>query len=89
LSLRLAMNYRGKYFDEIEDPEDPSQDRYVDDELRLDFTSEYRITDNWTAIFNVSNITDEVFYAYLGNRDFANQYDEFGRSYELGLRFRY
>jgi TonB-dependent receptor len=89
LSMRLAANYRGKYFDEIEDPEDPSQDRYVDEELRVDFTSEYRFTDNWTAIFNVSNITDEVFYAYLGDPDFSNQYDEFGRTYEFGLRFRY
>jgi len=89
LSLRLAANYRGRYFDEIEDPEDPSQDRYVDDELRVDFTSEYRFSEHWTAIFNVSNLTNEVFYAYLGNRDFSNQYDEFGRVYELGLRFRY
>lgn len=89
LSMRLAANYRGKYFDEIEDPEDPTQDRYVEDEVRVDFTSEYQITENWNAIFNVSNITDEVFYAYLGDPDFSNQYDEFGRTYEFGLRFRY
>ncbi|WP_376693025.1 TonB-dependent receptor [Wenzhouxiangella sp. EGI_FJ10409] len=89
MSLRLAANYRGEYFDEIEDPEDPSQDRYVDDELRVDFTSEYQFSDNWTAIFNVSNLTDEVFYAYLGDRRYANQYDEFGRTYEFGLRFQY
>jgi TonB-dependent receptor len=89
LSLRLAANYRGEYFDEIEDPEDPTQDRYVDAETRVDFTSEYRFTDNWTAIFNVSNITDEVFYAYLGDPAYSNQYDQFGRTYEFGLRFRY
>ncbi len=89
LTMRLAANYRGKYFDEIEDPEDPTQDRYVEDEVRVDFTSEYQITENWNAIFNVSNITDEVFYAYLGDPDFSNQYDEFGRTYEFGLRFRY
>lgn len=89
LSLRLAANYRGEYFDEIEDPEDPSQDRFVDDELRVDFTSEYQFTPHWKAIFNVSNLTDEPFYAYLGDRDFANQYDEFGRTYEFGLRFQY
>jgi TonB-dependent receptor len=89
LSLRLAANYRGEYFDEIEDPEDPTQDRYVHSETRVDFTSEYRFTDNWTAILNVSNITDEVFYAYLGDPAYSNQYDEFGRTYEFGLRFRY
>ncbi len=89
LSMRLAANYRGKYFEEFEDPEDPTQDRYVDDEVRVDFTSEYEFAENWKAIFNVSNITDEVFYAYLGDPDFSNQYDEFGRTYEFGLRFRY
>lgn len=89
LSLRLAANYRGEYFDEIEDPEDPSQDRFVDDELRIDFTSEYQFTPHWKAVFNVSNLTNEPFYAYLGDRDFANQYDEFGRTYEFGLRFQY
>jgi len=89
LELRLAANYRGEYFDEIEDPEDPTQDRFVDSELRVDLTSKYWFTDNWSAIFNISNLTDEVFYAYLGDPDFANQYDQFGRTYEFGLRFNY
>lgn len=89
LSMRIAANHRGRYFDGVEDPEDPSQDRYVDDEVRVDFTSRYTFLTHWTAIFNVSNITDEVFYAYLGDRAFSAQYDEFGRSFEFGLRYQF
>ena len=88
LSLRLALNHRGEFLDEIEDPEDPSQDRIASSETRLDFTSEYQITKNVAALFNVSNITDEPFYAFLGDEDFANQFDEFGRTWEFGIRLR-
>lgn len=86
VSLRLAANYRGKYFDEAEDPEDPLQDRYVDDELRLDFTSKYTFNDQVTLMFNVANITDQEFYAYLDDKRVAHQYDEFGRTYEFGVQ---
>ena len=89
LSLRLALNHRGEFLDEIEDPEDPSQDRIVSSETRLDFTSEYQITDNVAALLNVSNITNEPFYAFLGDDDFANQFDEFGRTWEFGLRLQF
>ncbi len=86
LSLRLAMNHRGEYLDEIADPDDPSQDVFVQAETRLDFTSEYQVTDNIAALLNVSNITDEPFYAFHGDKRFARQFDEFGRTWEFGLR---
>lgn len=89
LSLRLALNHRGEYLDSIEDPEDPSQDRIVSSETRLDFTSEYQVTENVAALVNVSNITNEPFYAFLGNRRYANQFDQFGRTWEFGLRLRF
>ncbi|MEE4331144.1 MAG: TonB-dependent receptor, partial [Wenzhouxiangella sp.] len=86
ISLRLAMNHRGEYLDDIADPEDPSQDEIVKAETRLDFTSEYQITDNIAALFNVSNITNEPYYAFHGDERFARQFDEFGRVWEFGLR---
>lgn len=44
------------------------------------------MNDNITLAFNVANITDQVFYAYLDDRRVAHQYDEFGRTYEFGVR---
>jgi len=89
LSVRLALNHRGEFFDEVEEPDDPSQDRIVSSETRLDFNSEYQITDNIAVLLNVSNITDEPFYAFLGDKRFANQFDEFGREVEFGLRLQF
>ncbi len=89
LSARLAANYRGEYFDGVEDAEDPDQDRYVDGELRVDFQAQYAVTERWSLLFNVTNITDEPFYAYLGDPDFNSQYDEFGRTIEFGLKARF
>lgn len=89
LSLRLALNHRGEFLDSIEDPEDPSQDRFVSSETRLDFTSEYEVTENIAALLNVSNITNEPAFAFLGSRRYANQFDQFGRTWEFGLRLRF
>jgi TonB-dependent receptor len=86
LSLRLALNHRGEYLDSIADPEDPSQDEIVKEETRLDFTSEYQVTDNIAALFNVSNITNEPYVAFHGDKRYARQFDEFGRTWEFGLR---
>jgi len=86
LSMRLAVNHRGEYLDAIADPEDPSQDEIVEGETRVDFTSEYQVTENIAALFNVSNITEEPFYAFHGDKRFARQFDEFGRTWEFGLR---
>ena len=86
ISLRLALNHRGEYLDDIADPEDPSQDEIVSAETRLDFTSEFQVTDNIAALFNVSNITNEPFFAFHGDKRYARQFDEFGRVWEFGLR---
>ncbi len=86
LSARLAALYRGDYLDEINDPEDPTQDRYADDNLRLDFRGQYRLTDNIRVLFNMINITEEPDYYYIGERRYNSQYDAVGRTIEFGIR---
>ena len=86
LSMRLAWNHRGEYLDSINDAEDPSQDEIVREETRLDFNSEYQITDNIAALLSVQNITDEPYYAFYGDQRRARQFDEFGRTWEFGVR---
>ena len=86
LSMRLALNHRGEYLDSINDPEEPIEDEIVQEETRLDFNTEYQITDNIAALLSVQNITDEPYYAFYGNDRRARQFDEFGRTWEFGLR---
>jgi TonB-dependent receptor len=86
LSMRLALNHRGEYLDSINDPEEPIEDEIVQEETRLDFNAEYQITDNIAALLSVQNITDEPYYAFYGNDRRARQFDEFGRTWEFGVR---
>lgn len=87
VSLRLAASYRDAYLDEIEELDDPAFDRYVDEHLQLDFTGKYRVTQSLQLFFNVINLTDEPFYAYFDEPRFASQYEEYGRTFELGLGY--
>jgi TonB-dependent receptor len=89
ISMRLALNHRGEYLDDIADPEDPTQDEIVSAETRLDFTSEFQVTDNIAALLNVSNITNEPYFAFHGDERYARQFDEFGRVWEFGVRVQF
>jgi len=86
ISARLAALYRDEYLDEINDPEDPAQDRYADENLRWDCRAQYRVNGNFTVLFNIINITEEPDYYYIGQPRFNSQYDDIGRTIELGIR---
>ena len=47
------------------------------------------MTDNIAALLNVSNITNEPAFAFLGDKRFSNQFDEFGRTVEFGVRLQF
>ncbi|HAJ43359.1 MAG TPA: TonB-dependent receptor, partial [Alcanivorax sp.] len=66
VSLRLAGNYKSSYLEEISSLDEPERDRYVDDAFYLDFSAKYYVTDQLQVNFDALNLTDEVFYAYLG-----------------------
>ena len=86
LRLRLAATYRDAYFDEIDELDDPSTDRYVDDHLQIDFSGSYRVAPNYEIYVNAVNLNDEPFYAYFGNERFSSQYEEYGPTYEIGVK---
>lgn len=87
LSLRLAATYKSENLLEVLDTEDPLFDRYQDDHLQVDFTARYRFTDAFQVYFNAINMTDEPFYAYFDRTAYNSQYDDFGRTYILGVRY--
>lgn len=85
-SVRLAGTYRSAYLDEIGELDDPAFDRYADDHFQIDLAAKYRINDNFQVYFNAVNLNDEPFYAYFGSRRHNSQFEEYGRTYELGLQ---
>lgn len=86
ISLRLSATYRDEYFDEIGDLDDPQTDRYVDNHLQIDFSGAYRLTPNYEIYVNAINLNDEPFFAYFDSPRFASQYEEYGPTYEVGVK---
>jgi TonB-dependent receptor len=89
LSLRLSGTYRSEFFEEVNDLEDATFDRYADSNLQVDFSAKYRLSDSFQVYLNAVNLTDEPFYAYFGNRRYNSQFEQYGRTYELGLQYNF
>lgn len=85
-SLKISATYRSEYFDEIGDLDDPTTDRYVDNHLQIDVTGGYRFMRRYEAYFSLVNINDEPFYAYFDSPRFASQYEEYGPTFEFGVK---
>ncbi|HAE89579.1 MAG TPA: hypothetical protein DCG80_01190, partial [Idiomarina sp.] len=76
-----------KYLAELGDVEDSRYDIYEDDNLTLDFSSKWLISDQISINFAVNNITDEAYFVYTGDKRYNAQYESYGRSYTLGVQW--
>ena len=85
-SLRLAANYRSEFLDEVNELDDPAFDRYADSHLQYDFTGRYRVDQRYQVYLNAINLNNEPFYAYFADPAFNSQYEEYGRTFELGVK---
>ncbi len=87
LSLRLAATYRDVALQGFEDLEDENFDVYQDEHTQVDLSAKWRITDQWQLAFTATNLTDEPFYADFGSPRYNAQYEEYGQTYSLGVRY--
>ncbi len=86
-SARLAMNYKSPYLLELgEDVLDASQDRWVDTQKQLDLSMSWTINKRWQLTFDASNLNNEKYYVYQGDKNRNAQYEQYGRSYKIGLK---
>ncbi len=85
LSLRLSSNYKSDYLDEVGSVLDKRYDFQVDDQLFIDFSASYFVTQNLQVFFEAQNLTDESYYVYTGSNRFNGQYEEYGPSYKVGM----
>ena len=84
-SVRLASNYKSEYLLEISDPEDASEDAYVDTHLSLDLLMRWYATEHIQIFLQGVNLSDEPYYVYFGNKTRNHQYEEYGPAYRLGV----
>ena len=87
LSLRVAVNYRDMALQGFEELDDPAFDVYQDEHTQVDFSAKWNITDQLQLAFTANNLTDEPFFTYFGSRAYNAQYEEYGRTYALGIKY--
>ncbi|MEH6566718.1 MAG: TonB-dependent receptor [Halopseudomonas sp.] len=83
--MRIAANYQSDYLSEVGDVLDKRYDYRVDDQLFIDLSAHYNLTEHLQLFAEAQNITDESYYVYTGERDYNAQYEEYGPTYKVGL----
>ncbi|GGY34814.1 TonB-dependent receptor [Pseudoduganella albidiflava] len=87
LSTRLAVNYKSPYLLELgENVLDAGADRIVDAQTQLDFSLAWQLGRRWQLTFEASNLNNEKYYVYQGVKQHNVQYEQYGRTYKVGLK---
>jgi TonB-dependent receptor len=85
ISTQLAYNYRSDYIDAF-DTSDPGLNVFWDARSTLDLTASYRVSDNFTAFFEATNLTDTKAVRFQGERARVYEHEQFGRAWQVGVR---
>ena len=87
LSTRVALNYKSPYLLELgADILNPAQDRIVDTQKQVDFSLSWQLSKSVQLGFDVANLNNEKYYVYQGVKSHNAQYEQYGRTYKLGLK---
>ncbi|MEM9622632.1 MAG: TonB-dependent receptor, partial [Pseudomonadota bacterium] len=87
-SARLAGTYKSEALLGLEEPDDPRFDVYQDEHVQLDLSLKYHVSENMLIYLDANNLTDEPFYAYFDRPRYNAQYEEYGRTFALGIQYR-
>jgi len=87
-SARLAAAHRSDYLTNL-----PGRDGNASESTagttNIDAAAAYNVNDNFTITFEGLNLTDEVNDQFLSPDDRSSFYHAFGRTFSLGLRYKY
>ena len=86
LSARVSAVHRSEYLDELGKAH--GYDIYVAPNTQLDFSFEYELGKHVQLYFDASNLLDKPLERYQGSRSYTQQYEEYGRTYAIGLKVK-
>lgn len=86
-SVRLSVNHKSPYLLEVDDVNDKQQDQYVDTQTQLDLSTRWQLNRQWQLSMEVQNLTAEPYYVYEGSHHRNVQYEQYGRTLRLGLKW--
>lgn len=87
VSLRLAATYRDDALQGFEELDDPDFDVYQDAHTQLDLSARWNVTPELQLSLSAVNLTDEPYFNYFGSGLYNAQYEEYGRTFSIGLRY--
>jgi len=88
LSARVAFAHKSERLIGLEELDDPAFDVYQDAHTQVDLGVKYFVNSQWEVYFDANNLTDEPYYAYFGERAYNAQYETYGRTFALGIRYQ-
>ncbi len=83
VSARLSTSYKSEAFLF----EDADRKVYEDSHTQVDLNVKYYVNDRSYIYFNAVNLTDEAYYLYHGSTNYNYQYEEYGRTFEIGFTY--
>jgi TonB-dependent receptor len=87
VSTRIALNYKSPYLLELgPDILNSAQERIVDTQKQVDFSLSWQVSKGVQLSFDVANLNNEKYYVYQGVKAHNAQYEQYGRTYKLGLK---
>ncbi|MDR7334220.1 TonB-dependent receptor [Roseateles asaccharophilus] len=87
VSARLALHRQSSYLLEVGDVFDPAKDLRVDGQKRLDLSLKYAVSKQLDVSFEAANLTNQAYYVYQATPAQNAQYERYGRSFKLGLKW--
>jgi TonB-dependent receptor len=87
-SVRGAYNFRSPYF-LASGGTISGADRFVDRRSQIDLSASFNVNDRLSLSAEAFNITNAYLYEYQGVRSRARNYTLFGRTFALGVRYRF
>jgi len=88
LSTRIAAVRRSEYIDSV-DSDDSDFDIWVAENTQLDFSLDYKVSDQWGFYIEASNLLDEPLELYQGSPSNTLQNELYGRTYTAGVKLRF
>jgi outer membrane receptor protein involved in Fe transport len=86
-NARLSYTDRSDQLTEI-NAEDARLDLYWAGRDQVDLTSSYQVTPMWNVYFEGKNLTNTAGVRYYGERQRVYEYEKFGYTLFLGVRFK-
>lgn len=87
LYAKLSANYQSAFLSEL--GQDKSFDVYYDQSFRLDFSADYKFTENLRVFAQVLNLTNTPLKYYMGTSDLVKQQEYYSWSSRFGVRFNF